>query len=406
MKRQFLTILVVLVALAAGMMVQPAAAQSSAWTAEYFNNPSLAGAPVLVRSETSPTNEWGYNSPGAGIPADYFSARWSTSAYLNGGNYTINVRADDGVRVLVDGIVYINEWHPAAGSFYQVTVPLAAGNHSFVVEYYEATEIAFLIYNFNLVAPAPPPGAPQARVTAQFLNVRSLPNASSAILQVISQNQVYPVVGRNINSTWLQLNVNGNLGWVNASFVAASNIAGVPITDGQGGTFPTPVPQPPPGITASVTAYLLNVRSEPNPFANNVITQISRNEIYPVVGRNLDTSWLQINVNGLIGWVRSTWVSAPNAAAAPVTSNTNNPSQPAPPPQAFATVRAYFLNVRLQPLFGAQVLTVISGGQTYPIVGRNASNTWVQVNVGGTIGWVRSSWVVINPGLVNVPVTG
>jgi uncharacterized protein YgiM (DUF1202 family) len=406
MIRRFLSVLLVLITmLVIGVAVQPAAAQTNNWTAEYFNNPSLVGAPVLVLTEQTPTHEWGYNSPGANVPADYFSARWSTTAYVNGGNYTLNVKADDGVRVLVDGIVYINEWHPAAGQFYQATVPLAAGNHSFIIEFYEATEIAYMVYNFNLVGPQPPPTAPQARVTAQFLNVRSLPNAGAAILEIISQNQVYPVVGRNINSTWLQLNVNGNLGWVNASYVAATNLAGVPITDGQGGTFPTPVPLPPPGNNASVTAYLLNVRSEPNPFVNNVVTQIRHNEVYPVIGRNLDTSWLQININGLVGWVRSTWVSAPSAALAPVTSNTNNPSQPAPPPQAFATVRAYFLNVRLQPFFGSQVLTIVGGNQTYPVVGRNGDNSWVQINVGGTVGWVRSSWVIINPGLINVPVT-
>ena len=383
-------------------VVQPAAAQSNSWTAEYFNNPSLAGPPVIVRTESSPTNEWNYGSPGPGIPAEYFSARWTTTAYVNGGNYNITIKADDGVRLLVDGVVYINEWHPAAGSLYQVTIPLAAGNHTFVVEYYEATEVAYLIYNFNFLNPPPPAGSPQARVTAQFLNVRSIPGASGAILTVINQHESYPVIGRNWNSTWLQLNVNGTIGWVNASYVVASNIAGVPVTDGQGG----PVPTPPPAVaSATVTAYLLNVRNAPDPFNGAVLTQIRRNETYPVIGRNLDTSWLQINVNGTIGWVRSTWVAGNNVHLVPVTSNTTNPAQPAPT-QAYATVRAYFLNVRIQPIYGSTVLTIISNGQTYPIVGRKADNSWVQVNVGGTIGWVRSTWVIINPGLHNVPVTG
>src|SRR5690606_32257029 len=145
------------------------------------------------------------------------------------------------------------------------------------------------IYNFTLQAPVPPPGTPQARVTAQFLNVRSLPNASSAILTVISQGQIFPVVGRNFNSSWLQLNVNGTLGWVNARYVAASNITGVPITDAS-----TPVPPPPIGATATVTAYVLNVRNAPNPFTGVVLTQITRGQVYPVIGRNLDTSWVQV----------------------------------------------------------------------------------------------------------------
>lgn len=385
------------------LAASPAAAQDTLWTAEYFNNPYLTGAPVMIRSEASPTNEWGYGSPGGAVPVDNFSARWSTTTYLNAGNYQISVRVDDGVRVYVDGVLYINEWHPATGRIYQATISLAAGNHTIVVEFYEATEVAYLLYTFNPLTPGPGPGTPQATVNAQFLNVRSLPNASSAIVSIINRGQTYPVIGRNFNSTWLQLNVSGTYGWVNARYVNASNIGGVPITDG--GPIVTPVPPPPVGATATVTAYLLNVRDAPNPYTGGVITQIRRAEVYPVIGRNLDTSWVQINVRGLTGWVRSTWVSLTNMAGVPVTSNTTNPSQPAPV-NTFATVRAYFLNVRTQPFYGSQVLTLVSQGQTYPVVGRNASSTWVQINIGGSLGWVRSSWVIIVPGLSNVPVTG
>lgn len=396
------TALLVSTALLMGTAVQPAAAQSSSWTAEYFNNTTLTGPAALIRTEQKPGGEWGYGSPAPGVAADNFSVRWTTTAFLNGGTYQISVRADDGVRVYVDGVLYINQWQQSAGRFYQANIPLAAGTHTFVVEYYEAGEVALLLYNFDLLGPVPAPGTPQARVTAQYLNVRALPNAAAAILDVISMGQVYPVIGRNAASTWLQINVNGTVGWVNANFVAASNIFGVPITDGSG---VPPTPPPPVGATATVTAYLLNVRNAPNPFTGGVVTQITRGQTYPVIGRNLDTSWVQINVNGLIGWVRSTWVSLSNIAGVPVTSSTTNPSQPAPV-NTFATVRAYFLNVRSGPFFGAPVLTIINQGQTYPVVGRNAASTWVQINMGGTTGWVNSAWMIIVPNLNNVPVTG
>lgn len=402
MKRLMLWTLVLLAVLLAGFT--PAAAQSSAWTAEYFNNTSLAGPPALVRTESTPTNEWGYGAPAPGILADNFSARWTTTAFLNAGTYQISVRADDGIRVYVDGAAYINEWHLATGRLYQATITLGAGNHTFVVEFFEAAEVAYVIYNFSPISGGPPPGSPQATVTAQFLNLRSLPNPSAAILVVLSRGQVYPVVGRNFNTSWLQLNVNGTIGWVNSSYVAASNIAGVPITDGSG-PYPTPLPTPV-GATATVTAYLLNVRNAPNPFTGGVITQITRGQVYPVIGRNLDTSWVQINVNGLIGWVRSSWTALTNIGSVPVTSNTTNPAPNPVPVNTYATVRAYFLNVRSQPFATAPVLTLISQGQTYPVVGRNANNTWVQINIGGTLGWVRSTWVIVVPNLSGVPVTG
>ena len=406
MARRLMIVLLVTIALLTSLAVQPAAAQSNVWTAEYFNNTALSGSPALIRSETLPNGEWNYGSPAPGIVADYFSVRWTTTAFLNGGTYQISVRADDGVRVYVDGVLYINQWQLAAGRYYQASIPLASGNHTFVVEYFEAAEVALMLYNFDLLAPVPPPGAPQARVTAQYLNLRALPNAAAAVLDVISQGQVYPIAGRNANNTWVEINVNGTFGWINTSFAAISSLAGVPITDGSGGIPPTPIPPPPVGASATVTAYLLNVRNAPNPFSGGVVTQITRGQTYPVIGRNLDTSWVQINVNGLIGWVRTTWVSLSNMAGVPVTSNTTNPSPQPGPVNTYATVRAYFLNVRSGPFFGAPVLMLVNQGQTYPVVGRNTTSTWIQINIGGTIGWVRSTWIIAVPNLNNVPVTG
>lgn len=396
-----IAVTIALIILMAAFGAAPAAAQSSAWTAEYFSNPSLIGPPTLVRTESTPTNDWGAGSPAVNIPADNFSARWTTTAFLNAGTYQISVRADDGVRVFVNGVAYIDQWAPSPGNFHQVSVALPAGSHTFVVEYFEAYGLAYIAYNFGQSA-APPPGSPQATVTAYFLNVRATPDPfNGAILTRISRGQTFPVVGRSANWGWLQLNVNGTVGWVNASYVTAQNTAAVPITDGSGGVFP-PLP-PPTGLTATVTAYFLNVRAAPNPFSGAILGRISRGQTFPVVGRNADTSWLQLNVNGLVGWVNSSYVSAPNAALAPVT---DPGGQPLPPPAtATATVTAYFLNVRAAPSPNAWILTIISRGQTFPAIGRNAANTWVQINAGGTVGWVNRGWLAVSA-LWDLPITG
>ena len=324
------TCLLASMALLTGFAVQPAAAQSNAWTAEYFNNTSLAGPPALIRSETLPDGEWGFGSPAPGITADNFSVRWTTTAFLNGGTYQISVRADDGVRVFVDGVLYINQWQLSAGRFYQANIPLAAGNHTFVVEYFEAAEVALMLYNFDLLGPVPAPGTPQARVTAQYLNVRALPNASAAVLDVISLGQVYPIIGRNAANTWWQINVNGTIGWVSARFVTAFNAQNVPVTSGSSQPAPTATPVVT-GAAATVTgASRLNVRNAPNPISGQVLTRISRGDTFPVVGRNVDSSWWQLNVNGVIGWVNARYVTAVNVQNVPVTSNTTNPSSPSP----------------------------------------------------------------------------
>lgn len=231
MQRPVAVTIALIVLVAAAFGAAPAAAQSSTWTAEYFSNPSLIGPPTLVRTESSPSNDWGAGSPAVNIPADNFSARWTTTAFLDAGTYQISVRADDGVRVFVNGVAYIDQWVQSPGNFHQATVALPAGSHTFVVEYFEAAGLAYIAYNFGPGAAPPPPDSPQATVTAYFLNVRAIPNPfTGAILTRISRGQTFPVIGRNAAGTWVQLNVGGTIGWVNRGWVAVSALWSLPIT--------------------------------------------------------------------------------------------------------------------------------------------------------------------------------
>ncbi len=79
-------------------------------TGEYFPNPSLTGTPV--RRVTEGVNfDWGTASPGAGVPADNFSARWSGWLLPSvSGNHVLQTESDDGVRVWVNDVLVINNW--------------------------------------------------------------------------------------------------------------------------------------------------------------------------------------------------------------------------------------------------------------------------------------------------------
>ncbi|MCB9454143.1 MAG: SH3 domain-containing protein [Anaerolineaceae bacterium] len=381
--------ILVAVMLLSSLLVIPAAAQSGVWTAEYFNNAGLSGSPTYILSENSPSHDWGAGSPAASIPVDYFSARWTSVQTLAAGNYTLNVQADDGVRVFIDGIAYINEWHLAPGTSYTANLTLGAGQHTIVVEFYENTGLAYLSYTLAQVGSST---SATATVTASQLNVRNAPNPyTGLILFRITKGQVYPVVGRNADSSWLQLSANGTTGWVNSNYVIATNLQNVPVTDNS--TRPT-------GATATVTAYFLNVRQTPDPYNGVILVRIARGESYAVVGKNADGSWLQLNINGTIGWVNSGYVVAVNLENVPVTDSSTRPTG------STATVTAYFLNVRNIPAYPAgSVLTRIARGQSYSVVGRNAASTWVQINVNGIVGWVNASYVYVT-NLGNVPVTG
>jgi hypothetical protein len=108
-----------------------------AWQAAFFNNTTLSGNPVLSRTDSGINFDWGTDSPGDGVNADLFSARWTTNVYTTSGNYTFTVTTDDGMRVWVDGNLIIDAWYDQSATTHSTTVFMGEGNHNITVEYYE-----------------------------------------------------------------------------------------------------------------------------------------------------------------------------------------------------------------------------------------------------------------------------
>lgn len=288
---------------------------TAGWTAQYFSNPSLAGNPVVTQSESSPTHQWGTNAPASGVPADSFSARWTSVQNLTtGGLHEVRVTADDGVRVWVDSSLVMDEWHGATGQLYVRQVNLTAGQHVFIVEFYEAVGDAYL--NFNLVLPGgiPAPGQPPANptgvtltVVTYRLNVRSTPSLSGQILTQITRGQTYPALGRNTASTWFQVNVNGTVGWVSGSFVQVNNEAALPVTDGASVPTPTPVSPPPTGNVV-VARYNVNIRSGPG-VSFGRLTYLPTGQTAELLGRNANSTWLQVRYGAFTGWLSTYYIN-------------------------------------------------------------------------------------------------
>ncbi|RZU02267.1 cytochrome c peroxidase [Rivibacter subsaxonicus] len=77
---------------------------------EYFANTTLSGSPVLTRTEQVAFT-WGTASPGTGVPVDNYSVRWTGSVQAPAtGTYRFQTRADDGVRLWVNGQLMIDKW--------------------------------------------------------------------------------------------------------------------------------------------------------------------------------------------------------------------------------------------------------------------------------------------------------
>jgi uncharacterized protein YgiM (DUF1202 family) len=273
------------------------------WTAQYYDNSNLSGSPVLTRGEAFPSNDWGTGSPDGSVPRDNFSARWTSTQTLDASSYTITVRADDGVRVVVDGNTYINEWHLANSNTYTAVFNLSAGSHNFMIEYFEAAGNAFLDYRLSRtgVNPSAPPsntGSTTVTINTGRLNVRNAPNTDAAIVTKVNRNEVYPVVGANADRTWYQINMNGTVGWVFGRFVTVGGNNNVAVTNNTT-TFASPSTT---GFT--VTALdTVNIRNIPNTRGSTVLSKLPRGGLAQVVGRNANGSWWQVDYQGVVGWV-------------------------------------------------------------------------------------------------------
>ncbi len=106
--------------------------------AEYFANPDLGGTPVIARSEPKLNHDWGNDGPRADMK-DHFSARWTGDLTApESGDYKLGVRADDGVRLIVDGKTLVDDWSEHAARLSSGTIRLVKGQTVHLkVEYYE-----------------------------------------------------------------------------------------------------------------------------------------------------------------------------------------------------------------------------------------------------------------------------
>ncbi len=124
------------------------------WKSEYWSNPSLSGSPTLVRNDVSIDFTWGLGSPAPNIPSNSFSARWTRAAGFEAATYRFHVIVDDGARLWVDDRLVIDAWRDGAARELTADIPLAAGQHSLRLEYYERGNNARVRLWWDKVTPA------------------------------------------------------------------------------------------------------------------------------------------------------------------------------------------------------------------------------------------------------------
>lgn len=314
----------------------PTLAQNPVWVGDYFDNATLSGDPVFTRNDATLDFDWGTAAPADGIPADNFSVRWGTDVFLTAGTYRFTANADDKVRV-----IFNFQTTPLIDTFNQQSVGQAVtsdvdvttdGTYHIQVDYQEITgnaavEVSFVNVSGGTTAtqlPSLPPTDATAVVTTGRLNVRDAPSVQTGqILTVIERNSAYPVFAQNGDASWYLIGIDSIQGWVSAQFVNLNPAdATIPSLDFEGVTS---TQEPVSGDVVTATPFTVNIRTAPT-VESERLGRLPAGQSAEVIGRNADSTWWQINYNGITGWVSAEFAilsESVNASDLPVTDQTD-----------------------------------------------------------------------------------
>ena len=162
----FVLVTVVVSALASPALAMGSNDLLSGCTGQYYNNTTLAGSPVLVRTDPTINFSWATGvAPGPGVTVDHYSVSWTCSVNVaTSGTYTFNLVADDGMNLLVDGNLLIWAWYDQGPTTYSNSISLNAGAHTVLVQYYDDTQGGTAQVSSNIVGSTlyypPPQSAP------------------------------------------------------------------------------------------------------------------------------------------------------------------------------------------------------------------------------------------------------
>ena len=432
---------------------QPAQqAPTGTWNAQYWNNATLSGSPVVTRVENALNFNWGAGAPDAALPADNFSARFTTvGGFAIPGWWRFTVTVDGGVRVWIDSSQIIDQWTPQAGvqTYYADLYELTAGSHEVRVEYWDDSGNAQLRIHWEAYNPDGTPrgdgsgsagagvgaGDPAvkvwASVTASRLNVRSGPGTGHPVIAQIKYPENYIVLGAVPDMSWVLIDLkDGREGWVSNEWVYLWAADSTLNQDLDGDTYQDFVFKIPrvfdvevlPGeFTAAQRPLVpvkgrvndnLNLRDGASATASRVIGTVPVGSIVDIEARNRNGAWYLVEWQGVRGWLSAAFVTLTEGRVSDLLVSTE--VVPVPPAgQVFVpttdqgepavTVRGRALNnlvFRNNATLSAEQIGEIPQGTEFVIEARNRNGAWYLITYEGQPGWVNAAYVRLIEGRV------
>ncbi|HEX2623284.1 MAG TPA: SH3 domain-containing protein, partial [Phototrophicaceae bacterium] len=162
----------------------------------------------------------------------------------------------------------------------------------------------------------------RAVVVNDSANVRIAPAFGAEVIANVTAGYVFEIVtGRSGDSQWLRVEFNGDEGWVHVAplTILSGDVASLPVGD------PRSIPyggfEAPRSGSSSATSPNqakvtngLRVRAGPGQ-GYPTLANMFAGTIVPVFGRTLSNQWVQVNYNGTLGWVSTSFLEFLNGFA-------------------------------------------------------------------------------------------
>jgi N-acetylmuramoyl-L-alanine amidase len=197
-------------------------------------------------------------------------------------------------------------------------------------------------------------------ITASFINVRTEPSFNSGVLGKLTQYSQINILSS--EGDWVKIQFKQSTGWLHKKYINFKKPREVNIK---------------PGVKATVTAYELTVRSEPE-FSGSLIGTVNKGQIFTILeARN---NWAKIRfTDNQEGWIAGWYLEQ-----SPEYDTARNSNQ--------IEILHNGTNIRSEPSVNSRIVSKTHPGQKYEVVG--VENDWYQIKLySGKTAFV-AGWVV------------
>ncbi|WP_053367246.1 SH3 domain-containing protein [Bacillus sp. FJAT-27245] len=205
-------------------------------------------------------------------------------------------------------------------------------------------------------------------VNANFLNVRQEPSLSSELIGKLANGTKVEVVSE--GNGWALISFSGKKGWVSSEFLSPQSEE----------ALPTPQ-QKPAGVSGTVTATALSVRSEGS-LNGKIISSVSKGQTFTILEET--NNWAKIEYSpGKIGWVAGWYLDKSAEGNAPAPQEVK---------ESWAAILYDGTNIRQKPSLDSKVVARANKGAEFKV--KNISGSWYEIELkGGQSGYV-AGWIV------------